>query len=107
MNFNPVIAIGDFDGNGKVDQAVLIQRDKGKVIAICLLSDSGTKLVVIDNPYCRDYINTSPANLNVYNYDTDKTETLKRDSVSTYCFEQAGAVYVYENGAFRKIINSD
>ena len=42
-----------------------------------------------------------------YNYETDKTEIIKNDGVSVSCFEKAGATYVYENGTFRQIVDSD
>jgi hypothetical protein len=105
--FNPVIATGDFDGNGKIDQAILIEHEKDRKIAVCLSTAKSTKLVVISNPYCRDYVSTSRAGGKHYNYDTDKTETIKNDGVSVSCFEKAGATYVYENGAFRQIVDSD
>ncbi|MHB8915569.1 MAG: hypothetical protein ACYC4K_07125, partial [Thiobacillus sp.] len=105
--FNPVIATGDFDGNGKIDQAILIEHKKDRKIAVCLSTAKSTKLVVLSNPYCHDYVSTSRAGGNHYNFDTDKTETIKNDGVSVSCFEKAGATYLYENGTFRQIVDSD
>lgn len=104
---NPVIAIGDFDGNGKIDQAILIEHKKIRKIAICLSADKSTRLLILNNPYCHDYVSMSRAGSKHYNFDTDKTETLKNDGVSVSCFQKAGATYLYENGAFRQIVDSD
>ena len=104
---NPVLATGDFDGNGKIVQAILIEHKKAKKIAICLSTAKSTKLVILNNPYCHDYVSTSRAGGNHYNFDTDKTETITNDGVSVSCFQKAGATYLYENGTFRQIVDSD
>lgn len=104
---NPVLTTGDFDGNGKIDQAFLIEHKKAKKIAICLATAKSTKLVILNNPYCHDYISTSRAGGNHYNFGTSKTETITNDGVSISCFQKAGATYVYETGTFRQIVDSD
>ena len=45
--FNPVIATGDFDGNGKKDQAILVENKNKRKIAVCLSSAKSTKLVIL------------------------------------------------------------
>jgi hypothetical protein len=106
-HFNPVVAIGDFDGNGETDEALLLEAVKGREIAVCFSRRHRTMLKVIERPYCSDYVAVSPARSEHYNYESDAIETIGHDGISVGCFEKAGATYLYEHGAFRRIIDSD
>lgn len=106
-HFNPIVAVGDFDGNGEVDEAVLVETSESVKIAVCFSKQHKVTLKLIERPYCRDYLATSPARSEHYNYDTDATERIQHDSINVGCFERAGATYVYEHGTFRKIVDSD
>jgi len=106
-HFNPVVAVGDFDGNGETDQAVLVVTSDSVKIAICLPKRHEVTLKLIEQPYCSDYVAMSPARSEHYNYGTDATEKIERDGISVGCFEKAGATYVYERGTFRRIVDSD
>ena len=106
-HFNPVVAAGDFDGNGESDQAVLVGTSDSTKIAVCLFKQHGVTLRLIEQPYCSDYVAMSPARSEHYNYETDATERIERDGISVGCFEKAGATYVYEHGTFRRIVDSD
>jgi hypothetical protein len=106
-HFNPVVAVGDFDGNGKADQAVLVETGDGVKIAVCLSRQHGVTLRLIEQPCCRDYVAMSPARSEHYNYETEASEKIGRDGISVGCFEKAGATHVYERGTFRRIVDSD
>jgi hypothetical protein len=106
-HFNPVVAAGDFDGNGETDQAVLVETGGKAKIAVCFSNQHEVILRLIEQPYCSDYVAMSPARSAHYNYETDATETIERDGISAGCFEKAGATYVYDRGAFRRIVDSD
>jgi hypothetical protein len=106
-HFNPVVASGDFDGNGETDQAVLVETSDSVKIAVCFSKQQRKALRLIEQPYCSDYVAMSPAHSEHYNYETDATEKIKRDGISVGCFEKAGATYVYEHGTFRRIVDSD
>jgi hypothetical protein len=103
----PVAASGDYDADGTKDWAVLVEQERTTKIAVCLTTAARTQLSVIADPYCRDGVETSPARSDHYNHETDKTETLARDGISVWCWEKAGATYVYERGVFRRIVDSD
>lgn len=105
--FNPVIGIGDFDGDGRNDEAILVQHAGQTKVAVCLVTASGTRLVVIEEPYCSDYLFISKAGSEQYDHETGKTEVIKNDGISVFCFESAGATYLYDGQAFRKLIFSD
>lgn len=105
--FNPVVAAGDFDGNGKKDWATLgVDGKKGKII-LCLSTGQKKKLVVAEDNGCSDYIENIRAKTSVFNYEAGKNEVLLRDSVATACFEKSGRVFVLEKGQFRVFFNSD
>jgi hypothetical protein len=105
--WNPIVAAGDFDGNGSADWAAL-GSSKGKSrLAVCMNAKSHLKLLVIDDPYCADLIHRARARSKHYNFETGRTELIKNDGVSVSCFEKAGATYVYEREGFRRIIDSD
>ena len=74
QNFNPVIGSGDFDGDGHDDAAILVQHAGQKKVAVCLSTARGTRFIVIEKPYCSDYLSISKAGGEHYNYDTEKTE---------------------------------
>lgn len=115
---NPTIASGDFDGNGRTDLALLIQDGpapepdySGRLdslnIAVCLDLKTSVKLYLIDNPYCGDGITRARKGHRYYDYEKQTYGTYSEDGVSAYCFEKAGATYVFEKGAFRQIVDSD
>jgi hypothetical protein len=104
---SPVIGVGDFDGDGRDDLAVLVEHAGARKLAVCFFTAQGSRVTLIANPYCLDTLSVSKANSEHYNYDTDKTEVIKHDGISVACGEAAGATYVYEQGVFRKIVDSD
>ena len=67
----------------------------------------GTKLYLIDKPYCGDGIALAPKGQSYHDFTTETEGVYKFDGVSAYCFEKAGATYQFENGAFRQIVDSD
>jgi len=107
QKFDPVFGIGDFDGDGRNDEAILIQHAGQKEVAACLATAGGTRLVLIENPYCSDYLSISKAGSKHYDYDTDTIEVIKKDGISVSCYEQAGATYLYEGTTFRQLVDSD
>lgn len=107
QKFNPVIGIGDFDGDGRNDVAILVQHAGQRKVVVCLATASGTRFFVIEKPYCSDYLSISKAGGEHYNYDTEKTEVIKNDGISVSCFERAGATYLYDGHGFRQLVDSD
>ena len=105
--FNPVIASGDFDGNGLIDKAILVEHNEKRKVGVCLQEKEKVKLLIIQEPYCHDYVITTKSESKLYNYDTTKNEFIKNDSISVACFERAGATYVYEDGELKIVVSSD
>jgi hypothetical protein len=105
--FSPVIGFGDFDGDGRKDEAILVQHAGQRKVAVCLATANGLKLITIKNLYCDDYLSISKAKSKHNNFDTEKTEVIKNDGISVTCFERAGATYLYNGQAFRELVDSD
>ena len=121
LNQNPTAVFGDFDGDGRKDAALLImegpdgpdanpdypRRLEVLHIAVCMNTSSDVKLYVIDKLYCGDGIALSKKGARYHDFETETEGTYKLDGVQAYCFEKAGATYEFENGAFRRIVDSD
>lgn len=107
QDFNPVVAMGDFDGNGYDDAAVLGTSGGVPVLTICLSAASKPTLHIIRKPYCADSIETARRGGKHLNVETGRLERLKYDGVSVSCFERASATYVWNGTAFLPIPDSD
>ena len=110
VNEDPTVAHGDFDDDGKEDVALLIQladRSDSVRIVVCLSSVEVTQPMMIGSPYCSDGIGSTSKGKRYYDYGTDSEGTYPRDGIHAYCFEKAGATYIYEGASFREIIDSD
>lgn len=103
---NPSIAEGDFDDDRINDLAFLIQkRSDNPAIAVCLSSTQ--QIHIIDEPYCYDSIARIRKGQGYFDYEHEREGRFDRDGVLAYCFEKAGATYIFEDGGFRRIVNSD
>ena len=103
---NPFVTTGDFDNDQKDDVAFLIAKEGKKKVAVCL-SGQPDKAVLISDLYCDDGIARMPKGARYYNYDTDSEGKYDRDGVHAYCYEKAGATYLYNKGEFQRVVDSD
>jgi len=103
----PRVTIGDFDDDETPDTAFLIQiGDTPVEVAVCL-SQRPDDVVFIKNLYCEDDIGTSMKGSRYYDYERDVHATYELDGIHVGCFEKAGATYLYRNGRFQRIVDSD
>lgn len=110
QHVDPTVAYGDFDDDGEEDVAFMIQPETHSVsrkIVACLSSIGAAKPVVIEKPYCSDGIGTAQKGRRYYDYSTGLEGTYPKDGIHAYCFEKAGATYIFTNGSFREIVDSD
>ena len=109
--FDPALVQGDFDDDGLRDTAVLVTAGAGSTltaqIAVCMSRKAGPELHIIRDPYCRDGISLTRKGSAGFNFETDKEIKYRTDGVHTFCFEKAGATYLYRGGRFIRIIDSD
>lgn len=107
QGFNPNVTSGDFNADGHLDYAALVNVGGVPHLAVCISHRRMVRLFTVVDPYCSDLVFRSKAGKLYYNFETDRDEVLPRDGVSVSCFEKAGATYLYEKGVLRRIIDSD
>jgi hypothetical protein len=114
---SPSLISGDFDGNGRIDYAALIQHGKvfnerGKAIGskyylvAFLRRGRGYRMYVIKDPD-GEYLCLAKKGTRDYNYEEQKEITYANDAIMTGIFEKAGSSYVYRNGRFLSFSSSD
>jgi hypothetical protein len=114
---SPSVINGDFDGNGRLDYAALIQHGKilnerGKAIGsryylvAFLRRGAGYRMYVIKDPG-GEYLCLAKKGTRDYNYEEQKEITYANDAIMTGIFEKGGSSYVYKNGKFFSFISSD
>src|SRR5262249_34725678 len=105
------VAQGDFDADGARDTAVLLLAPgDGKpvqYIAVCLDRKGGPDLALIRDPYCGDGLSLSPKRTQAYDFQTGQDVVYPTDGVQAFCFEKAGAPYLYRNGKFEPVVDGD
>lgn len=104
---NPTVTRADLNADGRTDFAALVSVKDVPRLIVCMAKDHGVEVLVVEQPYCSDLVYRSKAGRGYYNFETGRREVLARDGVSVSCFEKAGATYVYEHGALRRIIDKD
>jgi hypothetical protein len=111
--FSTNVVQSDFDDNGTRDTAVLLDMPgAGEInsrqrIAVCLSERSKIDVHVISEPYCGDGISVAPKGTRAWDYTTEKRVTYWTNGVSAYCYEKAGGTYLFRNGQFVLIVDSD
>ncbi len=103
---NPFVTTGDFDNDENADVSFLIINDNKIQIAVCL-SGKPEKVLLIDDLYCNDGISSVPKGAEYYDFETGSQGRYDRDGIHAYCYEKAGATYLYRDGAFQAVVDSD
>lgn len=108
--FAPNLIKGDFDGNGKTDYAVMIQRENNAQPAIStvvfLHSAKGYKMFDLEGGD-GDYIVLEKKGTRAFDHDKNKGFAHKYDAVSVGIWEKAATSYIWKNGKFNGVITSD
>ena len=112
---------GDFDGNGELDYALLIEhgdtiddagatlgdatgRDVDIIAFLKTANDYEFHLVDAD---ARDYLLLIQEGDGRYDYEARKKFVFANDAIDSVTFERAATSYVYEKGIFRAILTGD
>ncbi len=112
----PEFISGDFDGNGQLDYAVMIEHGValnedgnpvGHNIYVVAFLKYGGKLKFYMVEDGGEYITLIKKGEKGYDYETDKNFIYKNDALFSGYFEKAGVSHIYEKGKFRGITTSD
>ena len=57
--------------------------------------------------YCGDGIVVTPKGTKAWDYEREIAVTYQVNGVHTLCFKKAGATYVFAQGRFRRVVDSD
>jgi hypothetical protein len=113
----PDLVKGDFDGDGQLDYALLIEHGdivngarvvigrNNHIVAFLKRGDDYKSYLVGSNT--GEYLCLRRKGDGGYNYETQKEFTFANDAIEAEIFEKAATAYVYENGKFRAIITGD
>lgn len=103
---SPVVISGDFDGNGRRDHAVLVQRRTRCYLIVFLRRTADYKMYVVKDPN-GEYLSLARKGSRDYNYNEQKEITYANDAIVTGILEKGGSSYVFKNGRFRCFVSSD
>ena len=109
---------GDFDGNGRTDYAVLLEYPSGPQVGainwlqlVAFLAEKKSfKLIVLNDPIPSEpqfYITLQRKGARGYNLATYKRFRYPHDSIGMWYFGVAGGTFIYSNGRFRHVAESD
>ena len=103
-------ARGDFDGDGRMDTALLLRPASatGKyAIAVCLSSKPAVRPELIREAYTPGPITTTPKGRKYLDFDSNVERRYEHDGIGSYCCECCGATYIYRKGKFVEVVDSD
>jgi len=115
-DIRPEFISGDFDGNGQLDYAVIIEHGValgedgnpvGHNIYVVAFLKNGNKLKFYMLRDGGEFIALIKKGEKGYDYATDKNFIYKNDAIFSGYFEKGGSSYIYEKGKFRGITTSD
>jgi hypothetical protein len=104
------VALGDFDDDGEQDAALLVEKPgvgRSQAIAVCLSSRKGQDPLLITNLYVSESLSVARKGTHFHNYDTEEEDVYPRDGISVRCCECCGATYLFSNGNFHQVVDSD
>lgn len=104
----PSVAVGDFDGDGRSDLAVLLRARSGwpgAVIVVFLDSERGSTPIVAGGGL--DVIATIAKGSRDYSYDDNRMITFRNDTIVARCRECSAHALIYRRGRFFRVTVSD
>ena len=113
--FEPNLIKGDWNGDGKIDYAVLIRQGKWKNSDGKAIVDRTFTIAFVKNQkgfkHFRleggDYIQIFKKGVKDYNYDSNKDFIYKNDAIFVGVGECCGSSYIWKKGKFIGFITSD
>ena len=100
------VASGDYDSDGKVDQAVLLEsKPAGRTIVLVFMSSvSGGPVVAGDGS---EHLSTITRGTRGHNFETEKDFTYEADALYTGDYHCCGYSFLWQKGKFIRITTGD
>jgi len=101
------VASGDYDADGRVDQAVLLEPRTAAVrrIVVVFMTSAGGAAVLAGDGF--SFVSTINRGTLGHNWDTEQDFTYTTDAIFTGDFHCCGASFVWRNGKFYRFTSSD
>jgi hypothetical protein len=100
---------GDWNGDEKIDYAVLLENKKDfekRIILALIKTEIGFKDYILEE-VGYDCLMSQNKKTKAYNFETKKNFTFKNDAIFGYFWEKEGSSYIWEDGKFISITTSD
>ena len=101
------VASGDYDADGKIDQAVLLDLTaptRRRIVVVFMSSLGGTTVLAGDG---LSYISTINRGSLGHNWDTEQDFTYTTDAIFSGDFHCCGVSFLWRNGKFYRFTSSD
>lgn len=110
VGFSPNLLVGDFNGDGKKDYALL--REHRHRLVVLVFVNSGRSftrhtLETLTRGEAPIYLWLFRKGEEDYDYEARKEFTYRTDAIGVMLYEKGGVSFVYERGGFRKVTTSD
>jgi hypothetical protein len=104
----PSVTVGDFDGDGRTDHAVLLRSraDSARTIIVALMqTDRGVEPLLAGGGL--ETISTAAKGSRDYSYEDNRMITLRNDPIVTSCCECCAHALIYRRGRFFRVSVAD
>ena len=98
------VASGDYDSDGKVDQAVLLESAGRTIVLVFLSSVTGGPVVAGDGS---QHLSTITRGTRGHNFETEKDFTYETDALYTGDYHCCGYSLLWQKGKFIRIATGD
>lgn len=101
------VASGDYDGDGRIDQAILLEpkSSSNRTIVVVFMSSIGSEPVLAGDG--SQQMATIPRGRRGHNFDTERDFTYENDAIFVGDYHCCGASLIWRNGKFIAIPTSD
>lgn len=110
VTFSPNLLVGDFNGDGKRDYALLIEHHSRLVVLVFVNRGRSCTRHVLETLPKGDvsvYLWLFRKGEKDYDYEARKEFTYRIDAIGVMFYKKGGVSYVYERGRFHKVTTSD
>ena len=99
------VTAGDYDADGKIDVAVLLESKAEQTRVVVFLSSAGSVPVVAGDGSM--YVGTISRGSRGHDYDTERDFTYLNDAIFTGDFHCCGASFIWREGRFVRVATDD